>query len=729
MSNTATANDRLGLPRLVLRLGGLGNRAFGDAQGITGDAARIQECIRAQIELILNALEDILLELQRKDLDPDAYHWPQPLSWWKRLLGLLLFNADRWGLETLRGQPQPVFAADPPLIQLLTGDAQGTDRMLEGCATARRDLSGTVAWEVLHVCAVAPQEVSAGLGIGRIPDRPLTAATAEQPLSREESATRVLAIRQRAMGFRAQSEALRHHSDLLIAVWDPDAEGKPGGTAESVANALREGVAVVALRVRGEGTCEISVLTRHEQLHSPPAAFEPDDWRTCLREVVFDVLSFPDPDVSHESGGHDAQSSYHPRAAFHRFRDARPPDRIWTERLWLIYASLRNFLGAYHALRTSGAGRGQHFTLGSAAELKNECWTSLKQLFQTVAGQFRFFRTAAQSPALSPPQIQKENRAPTFADWYQPARRRAASSGMSGVYGDAHRGGILASYVLAATAVILAVIGGVLHGTSCPAWAQAGIAAVELLTIILMYSIAEASRLENWNTAYTESRILAEALRMMDYLGPLGVHTPLPLLPYYLRGDSATPTPERMWSVWYFRALVRTAPLRLFEAGTGSLSEHRAKLEALVTEQQQYHHRNANRQLAVQHAVEVTSDCLVLLVFLCVAVHIVDLASGLHLLNVAVPLIICVGAPAMIAALHGLASQMEIARLRQRSTSVATLLQEQYGRIQRLDLETHPEGVEAVWGYTAEVLATSSLLMDETAGWSMLYRNSNIHAG
>ncbi len=171
------------------------------------------------------------------------------------------------------------------------------------------------------------------------------------------------------------------------------------------------------------------------------------------------------------------------------------------------------------------------------------------------------------------------------------------------MYGDAHRGGIVISCLLAALAVLMAVVGGVLHVRHCPALYVAITALLEVLAIFAMWMLHVSSRTDGWNAAYTDSRILAEALRLMQFLAPLGVHTP-----------------------------------------------------------------------------------------------------------------------------YGFASQMECQRLSLRASSMERLFEERSKALNSLIL-SDPSRPEAVWGLAREGLATASLLIDEAAGWSMLYRHSDIRAG
>ncbi|MFN9719946.1 MAG: hypothetical protein ACK58L_14695 [Planctomycetota bacterium] len=733
VTHSAVSDTALPLPRLVLRVGGLGNRHFGSANGIAEDPGKISTIISDAVEEILIHTEVTLKSLHQEDQTSRDHHWPAPISlwrFWKKIPGLIMHTTDRWGINRIRETLCPVFTRQPPLITLLTGDTFGADTLLE-TITQKRPPECGVEYSRLQIKAEAPEKVSNGLGIGSIPEKlpeaPVHAAQSLSAITRREAEERAIIARQRAFGFRAQSEALRHHSDILIAIWDPHAEGKAGGTSESVAAALNERIPVIAVRVLGEELCDIRVLNSSEHLRAlngitTTDALPSGDWRPELTTLLTNLLRFPDPSPGNEDHQHHTDKSYHPRAAFQLFREGKPLDRIWTARFWSLYEAFSKYRSVSHGLKEAKR-RGSDHTVEDLAKLKSEHRAARSNVWKAITGQFGW-KEPAELTARPANEIQEA----TYACWYKRVRERASSAGMSGVFGDAHRGGILASYVFAAIAVLLAVIGGMLHYAKFTDGVLVAFAVAELLVIILMYSISEASKMEDWNMAYTESRIMAEALRMMEHLGPMGVHTPLPRLPYYLRGAKETPEPDRMWSVWYFRALVRMAPIRLHSGHIPSIADHRMSLEKLVEGQRTYHEKNAARQLAIHHDIESISGLLFVLVFLCVALQLADIANKGHALA-AVGLLVCVGAPSLIAALHGLASQIEITRLHQRSASVAALLSEQYRRIEHLDFSKSPDNAETVWGYTAEVLSTASLLMDETAGWSMLYRNSDIHAG
>jgi hypothetical protein len=431
-------------------------------------------------------------------------------------------------------------------------------------------------------------------------------------------------------------------------------------------------------------------------------------WRVALQQVLGGILKFPDPRPAenrnpavHDDNDDYRRTSYHPRTAYTLFLEGKPLAPIWVGRLWK----------AFDAFAKSSAGQTKKGEKNVGLFLM--LWRWLGVCFP-------------QDPL---PAATASGETGTFARHYGWVKDRAASSGMSGVYGDAHRGGIIASYLLAAFAVLLAVAGGICHHhhDKFPEWSTVVAAALEILVIVLLFALAVCSRAENWKKAYTDSRILAESLRMMEHLGPLGVHTPLPRLPHFLRGGTNSPAPESLWSVWYFRALVRNAPLRLNGTPDSSAADFHGSLVENWIEKQILHHRgNTTKQASLHHGVEKLSNLLFGVVFLAAVVHLLDAIVGWHFMF-AISLVICVGAPALIAALHGFSSQIEIARLHQRSASMEKILMERKSSIDELDLTGNPVGAEAVWGLATEALAAAAMMMDETAEWSLLYRNTDIH--
>ncbi len=219
-----------------------------------------------------------------------------------------------------------------------------------------------------------------------------------------------------------------------------------------------------------------------------------------------------------------------------------------------------------------------------------------------------------------------------YAACYQQVRERAAGQGLSGVHGDAHRGGIIASYLLAAVAVLLAVLGAIFHSSELPAGFVIVTAAVEVAVIVAMFAL----------------------------------------------------------SSW-------------------------------IREQQGYHRRNRIKQEKLHHDIERFTTVLFVIVFGFALEHLVEAVFHRHGIPLAFPLLVCVGGPALIAALHGFSFQIEVERLRQRSSSMEKLLQERIDILESLDL-SEPGNASAAWGLSREALNVAALMIDEAANWSMLYK-------
>lgn len=727
MSETCS-NNPLPPPDLILRLGGLGNRRFGDANGIVEKRPALLRAAKNACREVLAELEKIMLEIHQDGPPENAlHHVPDCPGWWSTHVPPAVFcKPDRWGWKDRCGHTARVFSNDPPRITVLTGGAEGGDSLIRNASLARNRLNGgTVAYNHLPIAPEDPRLLPEGLGVGKPaakrPDLEAKVAT-KKPLAREDAHELAGIVRRRAFAYRAQSEALRHHSDVLLAIWDPDTEGKAGGTSESVADALRERIPVIAIRLTGPDKAEIHLLEtpRHLQALQGSGSDRPDaDWQGCLAKVLQALLAFPDfkPD-EHKPAKHKPPSAYQPRTAFAAFCEDKPLATPWPARLWVWFDAVAHYRGLLGLLEAE-----KDLTKRKAREPE-----VIKAREKASARRREVI--AWKKPSSLPPIITGKD-APTpdsFEHWYGRAKTRAGSSGMSGAFGGAHRGGIVLSYLLAASAVVLAVTGGLFHHYHMGFPWQIGVALAELGAILLMYALWACSNTEGWHAAYADSRILAEALRMMEFLGLLGVHTPIPRLPYYLQKSESMANPDRLWSIWYFRALVRMAPLRL---GAYDPQASRTLVENKANRgQAEYHRNNATKQDRLHKDIERIVPVLFAAIILCATIHFFSLLSGWEWAPLfVIGLFCCIVGPAVIAAMHGFASQMEIARLQLRSSSMVRLLEERTKSLQSLDLTTDPAGAEAVWGLATEALSTAALLMDETVGWSMLYRESGIHPG
>ena len=768
MSTETHSKSRL-KPRLALRVGGLGNRKFGTENNIEGESGPMKDeasiACQAVFAVIVKTLRHILHE-DRAETNVIHPMENEGRYWWMSKLGLLFGRVDRWRRlsPTAQKQPEakskrepaPVFSHERPYLRVFTGDAEGGDEIIARTAGMLRDQElelevgvplgpdvelvvraeaerkSPVLVECLPITVKKPAEEPKGLGIGSIPKS--TQGSQPSPLSRTDARNLTSIARQRAHGFRAQSEALRHHSDILIAIWDEDAEGKAGGTSESVELALREHIPVVAIRFP-EGKAQISVLTSPEEMRCGCC----NDWADTLRSTLEELLCFPEEPAEEEH-----ETSYGARVAYASFVGDEPFRAIWVGRFWkALDRWMKGSIGLGSLLWEWVKAP---LPLLGLPSLILEEWTRSNAQPEKHAG--------LEKSAAAAPQPQ------TFKHYYAPAKDRASK--MSGVFGDAHRGGIVASYLLAAGAVFLALIGGICHYHEAPHLVIASIAVAEFFLIVLLFALAKVSSLEDWNEAYTDSRVLAEALRAMQYLGPLGVHLPLPRLPRHLSGDKKWPT---MWTRWYFRALVRQAPLRVDVEKAVDLQSYRAKLMKdwigggesggeNENSQHAHHEKNVRAQYRLEQGIEHFGIWLFRIVVLAALLHTIlacfecaceeqkkhDCSEAHPAKDVSKQVLdttlflLCVGGPTTLAALQGLLSQLEARRLRKRSESMIANFAQRREALRNLiltDPDTHElsDSAEAVWGLTKEAHGIAMEMVDEVSGWSLIYKNTGIHAG
>ncbi len=85
--------------------------------------------------------------------------------------------------------------------------------------------------------------------------------------------------------YRAQSQWLLEHSQIIIAAWEPAREARPAGTVETVTRALEEFfIPVVAIHLSPDGY-EISVI-RAGHTSQPSTEGKDSDWKDNLWQVL-----------------------------------------------------------------------------------------------------------------------------------------------------------------------------------------------------------------------------------------------------------------------------------------------------------------------------------------------------------------------------------------------------------------------------------------------------------
>lgn len=184
-------------------------------------------------------------------------------------------------------------------------------------------------------------------------------------------------------------------------------------------------------------------------------------------------------------------------------------------------------------------------------------------------------------------------------------------------YGAAHRGGYVLGFSLAPIAVTLAIV-----GFACP-FARAHelyLVIAELVVIVAILVLVLFAKERRWHARWLEYRFLAEQLRQMRMLAPLG-RVPRS---FQAPAHHAYAAPEASLASWQFRAVVREAGLV-----KGALDQSR-RLQLkddvvlpLIRGQAAYHRLVKRRHERVAKGLHVTHIALFALTLLIVFLHLV----------------------------------------------------------------------------------------------------------
>lgn len=271
---------------------------------------------------------------------------------------------------------------------------------------------------------------------------------------------------------------------------------------------------------------------------------------------------------------------------------------------------------------------------------------------------------------------------------------------------------------LATLTIIVTLIGGAVLPTwfELPAWTSAvEIGALVVAAVRVVY-IWSARTHERWMA----KRTFAEALRCDRVLRPLALRSRLSSRTALEAPDDATRRARgpvlASALAWHIARVHARQPLPPAPPGTSELHLARVAhlqaaagpLAALIDEQLAYHLLRSRRQQALGHRLHVASNVAFLALAACALLHAFVheppwVASTLQLLLIALP--------ALAAALHGIAAQLEFGRLAAQSASIARRLSAHQERLQGVTtaLRTHAdEGrVTAPWRTVEELRAVA----------------------
>src|SRR3984957_5563307 len=441
-------------------------------------------------------------------------------------------------------------------------------------------------------------------------------------------------------------------SDFLIAIWDGEPAAGRGGTTQIVEEALEQNIPVIWL---------------HASLQNPPCIL--------LIDESGDRPAFPPAELDSRFALRFSQSKAGSDLNFSRIYCAEKQPRFDFGRIFRIF---RDVL-AKGKIR-KGSWRIADFEPSARAE-----WAKM----------------IAAPPAL-PEDTQRyllDKLCPHYA-W---------ADGLSGYYAGLLRSSSLATNLLSASAVLVAMLGMLGHGYHLESRRIPELTEFALIAFILL--ITWHGRRKSWHERWLNYRQLAELLRQYCYLAPLGCALATPPPPAHFGSDA-----DRSWVDGMFRTIARDLGLAPAIINPGYLVSIGKLIESILDDQVGYHRSNSGTLTKLSHRLHHIGTTLFVLTLLGCVVHVfsnqINRDSFWFLILATVP-------PAFGAAFYAIASHGEFARTADRSRAMAAEL----SSLQSIDLKNALDSKDDTFAALREAAQRiAGVMIAETMDWSFVFR-------
>jgi hypothetical protein len=297
------------------------------------------------------------------------------------------------------------------------------------------------------------------------------------------------------------------------------------------------------------------------------------------------------------------------------------------------------------------------------------------------------------------------------------------ADGLAEYYGNLYRSAFAMNYLLSALAVFCAF----LHYALDPLHVEKATLTFILLELALLAAIPTIyviGRRRRWHEKWIDYRLLAEYLRQLFFLIPLGPgELSSPHLPKYLSAGD----PKDTWMYWHYLALRRGIGIVGGEFSPFYLDSVRSFLVSStgIRGQIDHHENNAERMAKLDSRFRSIGGGLFVAAFVAACIALVILWKETHHRDVPISTEIIVGlvataAPAFGAALAGIRTQAEFERVKKRSRAMLQTLQ----RICK-ELAPRADSDEKI-SYAALnliVAEAGQLMVDELLDWRIVFKD------
>lgn len=454
------------------------------------------------------------------------------------------------------------------------------------------------------------------------------------------------------------------HSDVLIALWDGDPAAGKGGTGDIVDEALAAGRGLI-VHIDTEGRHDPCWIRLNTNSQKEQLTVVPQ-----LLDHLQHILA-PPVHLKNDSIG------------------AKYRDEEWPRRLWPAFQWFESWLGRRQLRKPT---------------------SRIPDPDTAATGMWRALNHAIGLPINVAEQVDRDY-----------LRHFAWTDQLANYYAHKHRSAFLLIYGLAALAVLLAVASYVFRE-------QARVlAGAELISIVLMFGLYQLGRRRRWHERWIDYRLVAEWLRHLQFLAPVGHTVPVYLPPAHHRLDDPTNT----WVDWLFQAIVRAGSLpgarfnaEYLEAARGLMvfrdpSRSSADPQGMLCGQVVYHRDTAQRCKRI-------AQCLHGLI-LWVLLPSVVLAGLAHILIHGptverIATLVATFFPALGAAVEGILNQGEFERIERRSQAMSAQLQKLVVRIDGLGLPLQSARLARLAEEASETMISESL------DWRVVLRARPLHS-
>jgi hypothetical protein len=474
-----------------------------------------------------------------------------------------------------------------------------------------------------------------------------------------------------------------NQSDVLIAIWDGKEDEGTGGTSQMLREALRYQVPVLWIDAAASHAWQL--LRTEEQLKKlKPAGMEhcvlqPSNEQE-LKTLIEESLQPPRP--ADAATGHHKPKKPKPdlREAF--FRERKP----W-KNPFFVWKLFRNAVG------------------------------SSKVTFQS----FRVddFESAVAGDWPDDP--------PGVAGWVNQRLRKhyAWADKLADFYADGYRSTFVLAYFLGVLAVFLALVctaaGWIGHAYHAH---QAVCTLAELVVIIVILVLVDWSQRRRWHERWMDYRLVAELVRQLRFLVPLGGGRPFPRISPHLGSFG---NPARTWMYWHVRAIERVTGLPSAHVTSDYLKYYLDYLDGVVKGQVLFHQSSQERLEKIDHRLHFWGFILFVATGLVCLGHLLHHGDLFWLPRLELPEWLppwlTLGSavlPALGAALAAINNQGEFLRTSKRYDAMAQQLTTVRNEIKTLrEAPTSPTFGEVL------PIATkvAQLMVDEVLDWRVLFQD------